>query len=154
MSQHATPSSVYSIVLIAISMAAIVSLFLVPSSAKSSSPSSLSSSAEAKALLNSDWWGNFSSTNHCDLAGIVCNGAGSVIRMEPFLSYRNRRLENMNWSSLPNLEYIDLSDSGLTGGIPNEIGTLSKLTHLNFSLNHGITEGVKNYVAVSGEVKR
>ncbi|KAE9445314.1 hypothetical protein C3L33_22787, partial [Rhododendron williamsianum] len=116
--------------LLAISMAA---LFLVPSSAESSS-SSFSSSVEAKAMLNSGWWGNFSSTNHCDLAGITCNGAGIVIRMRGYKYGYN--LADMNWSSLPNLEYLDLSHSGLKGGIPGEIGTLSKLTHLDLSVNN------------------
>ncbi|KAI8533707.1 hypothetical protein RHMOL_Rhmol10G0030100 [Rhododendron molle] len=120
-------SSVYSVMVLAISMAALV---LVPSSAKSSSPL-FSSSAEAKALLNSGWWGNFASTNHCGWAGITCNGAGSVIRMEAH--YYAVNLANMNWSSLPNLEYLDLSYSRMIGEIPAEIGTLSKLTHLDLS---------------------
>ncbi|KAE9444624.1 hypothetical protein C3L33_23478, partial [Rhododendron williamsianum] len=123
--------------LLAISMAALV---LVPSSAESSSPL-FSSSTEAKALLNSGWWGNFSSTNHCDLAGITCIGAGSVIQMEAHHLY-GENLANMNWSSLPNLEYLDLSHSGMIGGFPGEIGTLSKLTHLDLSESFYSLQGV------------
>ncbi|KAI8533895.1 hypothetical protein RHMOL_Rhmol10G0046000 [Rhododendron molle] len=122
--------------LLAISMAASISIFSVPSSAKLSSPSSVSSLAEAKALLNSGWWGNFSSTNHCDLEGITCNGAGSVIWMQRNYFYYGNNLADMNWSSLPNLEYLRLN--GLKGGIPGDIGTLSKLTHLDLSFNPGL----------------
>ncbi|KAH7846373.1 hypothetical protein Vadar_013205 [Vaccinium darrowii] len=124
--------------LVAICMAASISLFLVPSLAKLSSPLSFSYSEEAKALLNSGWWGNFSSRNHCTLKGITCNGAGSVIGMVTFSYYSTMVLSNMNWSSLPNLVHLDLSGSGLTGGIPGEIGTLSKLTHLDLSSNYGL----------------
>ncbi|KAF7129586.1 hypothetical protein RHSIM_Rhsim10G0041700 [Rhododendron simsii] len=125
-----------------ISMAACVSTFAVPSAAKSSS-SSFSFSAEAVALLNSGWWENvpltnFSLTNHCYLKGITCNRAGSVVRMEVHFFYSYGRLSNMSWSFLSNLEYLDLSDSGLIGGILGEIGTLSKLTHLDLSINFGL----------------
>ncbi|XP_058186958.1 MDIS1-interacting receptor like kinase 2-like [Rhododendron vialii] len=133
MGNNTISSSVYSVMLLAISMA---TLFPVPSSAKLSSSSSISSSAEAKAMLNSGWWGNFSSKNPCYLDGIKCNKAGSIIRMEvQYNSYRDRRLADMNWSSLPNLEYLNLSRSGFIGGIPGEIGILSKLTHLDLYLN-------------------
>ncbi|XP_058185543.1 MDIS1-interacting receptor like kinase 2-like [Rhododendron vialii] len=139
MSNNTTFTVVYSVMLLALSMAASISIFLVPSSAKLSSSSSFSSSAEAKALLNSGWWGNFSKTYHCNLEGIACNRAGRVIRIDArFLRYPNREFANMNWSSLPNLEYLDLSYRGLTGGLPVQIGTLSKLTHLDLSHNYGL----------------
>ncbi|KAI8533893.1 hypothetical protein RHMOL_Rhmol10G0045800 [Rhododendron molle] len=137
MSNNTIFTAVYSVMLLALSMAASISIFSVPSSAKLSSSSSFSSSAEAKALLNSGWWGNFSSTNHCDWEAITCNRAGSVIRMD-YLYLGNENLADMNWSSLPNLEYLDLSNSYVTGGIPVEIGTLSKLTHLDLSLNDNL----------------
>ncbi|XP_058187990.1 probable leucine-rich repeat receptor-like protein kinase At1g35710 [Rhododendron vialii] len=128
-------SSIYSVMLLVISMAACVSTFSIPSSAKSSSLSSFSSSVEAEALLNSGWWGNFSLANRCSLKGITCNRAGSVVRMEVRLFDSDGWLSNMNWSSLPNLEYLDLSYSYylLAGEILGEIGTLSKLTHLDLS---------------------
>ncbi|KAF7130850.1 hypothetical protein RHSIM_Rhsim10G0032400 [Rhododendron simsii] len=134
MGNNTISSSVYSVMLLAISMAG---LYPVPSSAKLSSSSSISSSAEAKTLLNSGWWGNFSAVNPCYLDGIICNRAGSIIRMGiPYhYSYGVRGLADMNWSSLPNLEYLDLSHSYLSGGIPDEISTLSKLTHLDLSFN-------------------
>ncbi|KAG5527456.1 hypothetical protein RHGRI_028373 [Rhododendron griersonianum] len=144
MSNNTIFTVVYSVMLLALSMAASISIFSVPSSAKLSSSLSFSSSAEAKALLNSGWWRNFSPTYHCNLEGITCNRAGSVFRMEVryFYYYYNHSLANMDWSSLPNLEYLDLSNYyssfGLTGGIPAEIGTLSKLTHLDLSLNDNL----------------
>ncbi|KAL7247831.1 hypothetical protein ACSBR2_002693 [Camellia fascicularis] len=95
---------------------------------------------EAKALLNSNWWGNFSSTDHCKLSGITCNGAGSVTRIvlfdDCFYSDLPGKHENMNWTSLPNLEYLDLYGCYLTGSIPEEIGSLSKLTRLYLSANY------------------
>ncbi|KAF7130045.1 hypothetical protein RHSIM_Rhsim10G0032500 [Rhododendron simsii] len=142
MGNNTISSSIYSVMLLAISMAACVSTFAVPSSAKSLS-SSFSFSAEAEALLKSGWWAgvaltNFSLKNHCYLKGITCNRAGSVIRMEVHFFYSHGRLSNMSWSSLPNLGYLDISDSDLIGGIPGEIGTLSKLTHLDLSYNFGL----------------
>ncbi|CAL5367875.1 unnamed protein product [Camellia sinensis] len=107
---------------------------------KSSSLSSL----EVKALLNSGWWGNFSSANHCHLGGITCNRAGSVIQISLSFSSSysysspHRKLENMNWTSFPNLKKLDLRFCNLTGSIPEEIGTLSKLTFLDLSSNNNL----------------
>ncbi|CAL5387455.1 unnamed protein product [Camellia sinensis] len=99
---------------------------------------------EAKALLNSNWWGNFSYTDHCKLLGITCNGAGSVTHINlsyycpyfDYYSFHPGKLENMNWTSLPNLEYLNLVECHLTGSIPEEIGSLSKLTRLDLSTNY------------------
>ncbi|KAI8015557.1 MDIS1-interacting receptor like kinase 2 [Camellia lanceoleosa] len=105
---------------------------------------------EAKALLNSNWWGNFSSTDHCKLSGITCNGAGSATRIvlfdDCFYSDLPGKHENMNWTSLPNLEYLYLSGCYLTGSIPKEIGSLSKLTRLYLSANYHL-EGTYGYIA-------
>ncbi|KAI8013066.1 MDIS1-interacting receptor like kinase 2 [Camellia lanceoleosa] len=95
---------------------------------------------ETKALRNSNWWGNFSSTDHCKLLGITCNGAGSVTRIERSYSdhytFLPGKLEDMNWTSLPNLEYLNLHWCNLTGSVPEEIGSLSKLTWLSLSANY------------------
>ncbi|KAI8015559.1 MDIS1-interacting receptor like kinase 2 [Camellia lanceoleosa] len=91
---------------------------------------------EAKALLNSNWWGNFSSTNHCELMGITCNWARSVTQIELISPYCSQKLESMNWTSLPNLELLNLVSCNLTGSIPEEIGTVSKLTNLYLSRNN------------------
>ncbi|XP_058188128.1 probable leucine-rich repeat receptor-like protein kinase At1g35710 [Rhododendron vialii] len=156
MGNNTISSYIYSVILLTISMAACVSTFAVPSSAKSSSSSSFSFSAEAEALLNSGWWGdvsltNSSLTNHCYLKGITCNTAGSVVRMEVRFFYSSGRLSNMNWSSLPNLEYLDLSDSRLIGGIPGEIGTLSKLTHLDLSSPFN-NDPLSNFASLEGGI--
>ncbi|GMP49941.1 hypothetical protein CsSME_00016748 [Camellia sinensis var. sinensis] len=110
----------------------------------SASTTSSSSMIEAKALLNSNWWGNFSYTDHCKLLGITCNGAGSVTHINlsyycpyfDYYSFHPGKLENMNWTSLPNLEYLNLVECHLTGSIPEEIGSLSKLTRLDLSTNY------------------
>ncbi|XP_028083942.1 leucine-rich repeat protein 1-like [Camellia sinensis] len=47
----------------------------------------------------------------------------------------------MNWTSLPNLECLNLSDCFLAGSISNNIGSLSKLTSLDLSSNSQL-EGV------------
>ncbi|GFZ19178.1 hypothetical protein Acr_27g0009170 [Actinidia rufa] len=131
MSKNTLPTSIYSVVLTGECIAAIV--FLTPAFAKPSP----SSEVEAKALLNSSWWGNFSLPNHCELAGIRCNQAGSVVEIYEDYSFPFQgNLEDMNWSALRNLENLHLSSSNLSGSIPSEIGALSKLTHLELSGNH------------------
>ncbi|KAI8013060.1 Aspartic proteinase-like protein 2 [Camellia lanceoleosa] len=54
--------------------------------------------------------------------------------------YNYGKLENMNWTSLQNLEYLNLDGCNLTGSIPEEIGSLSKLTRLYLSANYHLEE--------------
>ncbi|XP_050243562.1 MDIS1-interacting receptor like kinase 2-like isoform X1 [Quercus robur] len=94
---------------------------------------------EAKALLESGWWYDYSndpSLNHCNLDGIICNAGGSVIKIDRrgMLNYIDA-ISKLNISSFPNLVHLDLSRNWLKGSISVEIGTLSKLTHLDLSLN-------------------
>ena len=68
--------------------------------------------AEAKALMESGWWSNHTKkdADHCRWPGVRCNAAGSVTE-------------------------INLSDHGLNGSIPPQIGALSKLKYLDLSFN-------------------
>ncbi|XWS44291.1 hypothetical protein CRYUN_Cryun15aG0032300 [Craigia yunnanensis] len=97
---------------------------------------------EGKSLLQSGWWSFYNSnhtSNHCNWPGITCNDAGSVTRIfrphDPSLDFRGK-LDNMNFSFLPNLVILDITGYVLNGSIPPEIGSLSKLTFLNFSYNY------------------
>nr|XP_023905545.1 probable leucine-rich repeat receptor-like protein kinase At1g35710 [Quercus suber] len=94
---------------------------------------------EAKALLESGWWADYSndtSLNHCKLNGIICNAGGSVIQIDRGRYYQGDEISNLNISSFPNLVRLDLSRNWLTGSISVEIGTLSKLTYLDLSFNN------------------
>ncbi|KAL4605853.1 hypothetical protein ACB092_09G059800 [Castanea dentata] len=93
---------------------------------------------EAKALLESGWWADYSyntSLNHCNLYGIICNAGGSVIEIDMGWFLLQDEISKLNISSFPNLVSLDLSHNLLTGSISVEVGTLSKLTHLDLSHN-------------------
>ncbi|KAK2977527.1 hypothetical protein RJ640_025708 [Escallonia rubra] len=105
--------------------------------------SASASSTEAEALLSSGWWGKRitvdNSTDHCHWYGITCNEAKSVIAIH--LGYSSlliygTELGNLNFSSFPNLRVLDLSDCGIRGSIPNQIGKLSKLEQLTLPYNY------------------
>ena len=50
--------------------------------------------------------------------------------------YLGDKVRKFNFSSFPNLVHLTLRNTGLRGSIPQEIGTLSKLTYLHLSSNH------------------
>ncbi|XVF58236.1 hypothetical protein PTKIN_Ptkin07bG0048400 [Pterospermum kingtungense] len=97
---------------------------------------------ERNAIVQSEWWRYYSNlpSNHCQWPGITCNHAGSVTEIslhhdDPAFDYFEGKLDNLNFSSLPNLVSLSLS-GGIYGSIPLEIGSLSKLTFLNLSSNY------------------
>jgi Leucine-rich repeat (LRR) protein len=94
---------------------------------------------EAKALLESGWWGSDDTSNTstpCNWYGITCNADGSVTRIEIAFQIRAPDKLKLNFSSLPNLVHLDLSANKLQGSIPLEIGILSKLDYINLSYNN------------------
>ena len=98
------------------------------------------SSLEAKALRESGWWSGLSnetSLNHCDWKEITCNDDGSVTEIYMGDVYLGDNIiRKFNFSSFPNLVLLNLRNTGLRGSIPQQIGTLSKLTYLSLSRNN------------------
>ncbi|KAM7511364.1 hypothetical protein LguiB_010239 [Lonicera macranthoides] len=105
-----------------------------------SSNSTSSSSIEAEALIASGWWEmveNVTTMSHyCNWEGIICNEAQSVITIQLYTYLdSDSDIGMLNFSSLPNLEILNLTDCKLNGAIPYQIGLLSKLTHLSLPSN-------------------
>ncbi|KAH7537857.1 hypothetical protein FEM48_Zijuj03G0137500 [Ziziphus jujuba var. spinosa] len=71
----------------------------------------------------------------CKWFGITCDMAGSVTAIN--LAYTGLRgtLQNLDFSSFPNLLRLDLKFNNLTGTIPPNIGMVSKLQFLDLSTN-------------------
>ena len=97
-------------------------------------PSSNQSQVEKEALLESGWWSGETDhdSDHCDWSGITCNEEGHVIAVY----YRaSGELSKLKFSSFPSLRTIDLHDGRLSGRIPHQIGSLTKVIYLDLSRN-------------------
>ena len=104
-------------------------------------PQSSSLAQESKALNQTQWWRYEKITSSpCKWVGIVCDDGGSVIEINlnktEWSHYEQAQLSNFNFSSFPNLVLFKLAGVRLHGSIPPEIGSVSKLTHLNLSRNY------------------
>ena len=98
-----------------------------------SSPSS--STDEAEALRSTGWWNSTSA--HCNWDGVYCNNAGRVTQIAFFDSGKKLgELSKLEFSSFPSLVELFLSDCGLNGSIPHQIGTLTQLIILYLPLNN------------------
>ncbi|KAL5719203.1 hypothetical protein ACHQM5_012014 [Ranunculus cassubicifolius] len=99
--------------------------------------------SEADALL--EW--KFSLTNHdslrswantsnlCSWYGMTCNKAGDLSEINLSNCSLQGALKNLTFSSFPNLVCLNFSSNALIGNIPAHIGTLSKVVHLDLSMN-------------------
>lgn len=110
-----------------------------------------SATTETEALLNwkeslpqqsiLDTWmipSNSSSkaSNPCQWRGISRNDAGSVVEINLAYTGLNGTIENLDFSSFPNLLRLDLKLNNLNGSIPPGIGVLKKLQFLDLSTNN------------------
>ncbi|KAL5810876.1 hypothetical protein ACOSQ3_027616 [Xanthoceras sorbifolium] len=78
---------------------------------------------------------NSTSASPCQWRGISCDDAGSVTEIN--LSYigLTGTLQDLDFSSFPNLLRLDLKTNNLSGSVPSNIGLLSKLQFLDLSTN-------------------
>ncbi|XP_002510965.2 MDIS1-interacting receptor like kinase 2 [Ricinus communis] len=79
---------------------------------------------------------NSSAVAHCKWRGIACDDAGSVTEINLAYTGLTGTLDNLDFSSFPNLLRLDLKVNQLTGTIPSNIGILSKLQFLDLSTNN------------------
>ncbi|MED6111398.1 hypothetical protein PIB30_051974 [Stylosanthes scabra] len=99
-------------------------------------------SSERQALIQSGWWShdhNISNSNHCNWTGIICDHAGSVAQINGWKlnsEHKLLQLQDLNFTAFPNLVSLNLDGMGLSGTIPEEIGTLTKLVSLDLSFNN------------------
>ncbi|KAI8566773.1 hypothetical protein RHMOL_Rhmol02G0068000 [Rhododendron molle] len=85
---------------------------------------------QSQSLLSS-----WNETSHCTWVGIGCNDASKVTNLTLDSIGLRGTLSGLNFSSLPHLVKLDLSNNLIYGTIPSQIGGLSRLASLNASIN-------------------
>ncbi|KAK2413602.1 putative leucine-rich repeat receptor protein kinase [Trifolium repens] len=101
---------------------------------------------EANAILKSGLWDTsyevrFTISSYCNWSEIICNKDGSIKSIHidpdqyPEMAWSYPIFGTLNLSSFHNLESLVIKSIGLWGTIPEEIGLLSKLIHLDLSGN-------------------
>ncbi|RWR97564.1 putative Leucine-rich repeat family protein / protein kinase family protein [Cinnamomum micranthum f. kanehirae] len=86
-------------------------------------------------LHNNSTSGRSKENSPCNWFGITCIAADTITEINLFDASLRGKLDDLNFSSFPNLITLDLSNNALHGTIPDHIATLSKLNILNLSLN-------------------
>ncbi|KDP39098.1 hypothetical protein JCGZ_00855 [Jatropha curcas] len=75
-------------------------------------------------------------TNSCNSwFGIHCDEAGSVTNISLRDTGLKGTLQSLSFSSFPNLLHLNVSNNSFHGNIPSQIGNLSRVNILDFSLN-------------------
>ncbi|KAJ0970287.1 hypothetical protein J5N97_023164 [Dioscorea zingiberensis] len=87
-------------------------------------------------------------SNPCNWTGITCRGSlmsrrdhhhhfvPTITRIQLSQMGLEGKLEALNFSALPSLRVLNLSDNHLHGSIPADMSSLSKLTSLDLSINN------------------
>ncbi|KAK6240082.1 hypothetical protein QUC31_005551 [Theobroma cacao] len=120
----------------------VLSSYVASQVAATTSATTMSLEREAKALLESGWWSNYSNDTlqRCNWTGISCNDAGSVTKIYPpsGVIKVGDKFKNMDFSCFLNLVFLSLGGHELNGTMEDfmfNIGNLSTLRHLDLSSN-------------------
>ncbi|KAK3425868.1 hypothetical protein EUGRSUZ_F02430 [Eucalyptus grandis] len=79
---------------------------------------------------------SWNGSSPCSWRGIICDSFGSVASLNLSHSAIDGTLQHLNFSHLPNLVVLELTNNSLFGNIPPSIGDLSKLTYINCNLTN------------------